>query len=368
MFNLRSYRPALAATLFALSLASTPAYAASPDWSVALPPAALGTFIDGSGLRVLVAAGGTGADPAASALTVSLRALSSVKLTMPDDALGNLAEADDATIVAKAKVLPVDLVAVVRVFPGNDGAENLVATIYRVDGTVLSAFTAGTDAPLVSQKTTGSGMAGATSSAVDDVVGGNASDRDARVKEFEERAIWMQGYAAVDSRSGRIVSTWSVPIQGRYGEALIGPSFYEYIGEPDFARTFKKRKATRTAIMLAGGAVAGGGLGYMLLSSQVPSQCSTDRCYEEIDRANAQASAIGISIVTAGTVTLLIPFFIDPHPVKANERSRLVDEYNDKLREELGLGKARPTSLGATFSAGGWVGANGGGAQVAGTF
>ncbi|MFN7144679.1 MAG: hypothetical protein ACK4YP_12965 [Myxococcota bacterium] len=374
---------ALPAVLFALALLTAPPAHAASNWAAALPADAVGSYLPGSGLRVLVAAAGQGADPAATALTASLRALSTVKMTMPDDALGDLSAADDAAIVAKAKALPVDLVAVVRVFPGNGGAENVVATLYRVDGSVASAFTAGTDAPLVAQKSSGVGMAGATATAVEAVVGGHSADLDARVKEFEDRAIWMQGYAAVDARSGRIVSTWSVPMQGRYGEALSGPKFYEYLGRPDDAATFRKRQTVRVGTMIGGIAGVGAG-GALLLAMRTdpygPGGCdrfydedyfetpASDRCYADAEKQNAMATLVGGGVMGLGTIAIMVPLFIDPHPVKTNERSRLVDEHNEKLREELGLPKVRPTSLGATLSVGGWADGDVAGARVAGTF
>ncbi|MDP2309576.1 MAG: hypothetical protein Q8P18_26380 [Pseudomonadota bacterium] len=116
--------------------------------------------------------------------------------------------------------------------------------------------------------------------------------------------------------------------------------------------TYKKRQLTRGLIALGGAAAAGVGGAYWLLNVQDPTW---------------KALVVG-GLVGLGTIGIVVPFLIDPHPIKANERSRLVDEYNEQLREELGLPKARPTSLGATFSAGGWFSADGGGARFAGTF
>lgn len=377
-----------------LGSASVAFAASAPGWSASMPAPAVGSYLEGSGLRVIVVAGGTGSGDATAALATSLRSTSSVTLTMPADSLGDVSKLDDAAIIAKAKSMPVDLIAITRVFPGNNGASTAVVTFYRTSGEVASAFTAATNAPLVAKAAT-TGDSGAASTmvggVVSGVVSGNQADLEARIKEFQERAVYMQGWSSVDSRSGRVVSTWSVPMQGTYGEALRGPAFYDYIGRPDDAATYRSRQLTRGLVALGGVALLGGGTAYLITGLQrVPNELDgTDQvcgealgsgsgglaefneCRQEIVDANTPVQIVGYSLVGIGGLTLLAPLFISPDPHKTNERERMVDEFNEALMKELGLDTLaarddRPAI--AEVRAGGWASPTGGGLVVAGKF
>jgi hypothetical protein len=378
--------PARALVLAALLALPSAALGAGADWGAALPADAVASYFEGANLRVLVVPAGADAKAAAAALGDAVRKAPAVALAMPADALGDVSALDDAAIVAKAGSLPIDLVAVARVFPGKDGTSSLVVTLYAKSGSAMSAFSAATNAPLVAKKAGGGvsgGMAGASSGVVDGVVGGNATGREAAVKAFEERAVWMQGWAAVDSGTGRIVSTWSVPMQGKYGEALKGAKFYEYIGKADYAATYKKRQLIRglvgaggVAVGIAGGAYWGanatdpymeGGCDKFYDEDYFETDAS-DACYARAEEKNTMTALIGGGLIGVGTITFLAPFLIDPHPVKTNERSRLVDEYNDALAKELGLASLGAERSAPVFAAGGWATPDGGGVTLAGEF
>jgi hypothetical protein len=382
-----------ARTLALVALLALPgtALCASADWGVALPADAVASYFEGQNLRVLVVPAGADAKAAASALTAAVAKAPAVALAMPADGLGDVSALDDAAIVAKANTMPIDLVAIGRVFAGKDGTSSLVVTIYMRGGAAISAFSAATNAPLVAKKAgapaTG-GMAGGSASVVDGVVGGNTIGREAAIKAFEERAVWMQGYAAVDSGTGRIVSTWSVPMQGKYGEALKGAKFYEYVGKPEYAATYKKRQLTRGVLFAAGAAVAAGGGAYWgaglqetaesykgqgspcwgLLDGDYEETPEYRTCAKKITDANKTVTMVAGTLVGLGTVTLIVPFFIDAHPVKSNERSRLVDEYNDALKKELGLASFGAAPSAPQYAAGAWATPSGGGVTLSGEF
>lgn len=381
--------------MFLLGASKEALAASTPNWATALPAPAVATYVEGTGVRVMVVPGGTGAADASSALAAALRGSASVSLTLPADSLGDVSKLDDAAIVAKGKGMPVDLIAITRVFPGKNGVSTAVVTFYRTSGEVASAFTAATDAPLVAKaaKVDGSGAAGSmVGGVVDGVVGGNQGDREARIKEFQERAIYMQGWASVDSRSGRVVSTWSVPMKGKYGEMLRGPAFYDYVGKPDDAKTYRSRQRTRGILGATGGALVLGGGAYALLGQQQdpyspsvdtgPCKQYTDEkghiddgfttCSDAIRNDNDNVVIAGEIVMIVGSVVLFAPLFIAPDPHKTNERERMVDEYNEALMKELGLDTVssieadRPAI--AEVSAGGWVAPGGGGVMLSGRF
>lgn len=381
--------PVLRALLVTAALScSTAALAAGPNWSTALPADAVASQIEGTGVKLVVVSAGAGSSEATAAVLDALRKAPAVALAMPADGLGDVSKLDDASIVAKAKSLPVGHVAIVRVFDGKDGAKSAVVTLYTTAGATVSAFSGATDAPLVARQTSGAGMSGAAGAVVEGVVGGASADREARVKQFEERAIWMQGYAAVDARSGRVVSTWSVPMKGKYGEPFRGAAFYDYVGKPEFAATYRKRQTTRGAIWGGSAAVLGGGAAYWLLAMKEEATTYGGRgtpcwglldddyepttewrtCKKEIAAHNAVVNVVGVTLVSVGTVGVLVPLFIDPHPAKTNERERMVDEYNDALAKELGLTAAAAPPPRPRLAAGAWATAEGGGVTLAGEF
>lgn len=380
--------PSFRALVLAALLLPSAALAATGSWSDALPADAVASHFEGSKLRVVVVPAGTGATDAAAALSASVRKAPSVQVAMGSESLGDVSSLDDAAIVAKAKALPVDLVAVVRVFDGKEGAKSAVVTLYTPQGATVSAFSAGTDAPLAAKNTAGAGVGGTAGAVLGDVLAGTNADRETRIKQFEERGIWMQGYAAVDSSSGRVVSTWSVPMKGKYGEALVGREFYEYVGKPDLAALYKKRQTTRNIIAASSAVVLAGGAAYWGLSLQETaatykgqgSPCwefldqdynATDEfrsCKKEIDAHNAAVTLVGGSLVGVGSVGLMVPLFMSPHPIKPNERSRLVDEYNQALVKELGLSARADAPVEPRVAASAWAGPDGGGVTLAGEF
>ena len=135
--------------LLGLALASGEVFAA--DWTKTLPPDAVQGYVVGQGQRiVVVAAGGEAVDreAATASLITSLRGGPAVSLVMDDASLGDVSALDDATIVQKAKNLPVDQVHVVRVFPAGGGVMSVVVTMYDKQGAVLGGFNADTAAPL----------------------------------------------------------------------------------------------------------------------------------------------------------------------------------------------------------------------------
>ena len=370
-----------------LALLTTPAWAA--DWDDAFPAAAVKSYVTGSGIKVMVAgAGGDTADrdAAATAVMDALRANSSVKLVMSSDSLGDVSGLDDAALVAKAKSMPVDRVFVVRVFPASAGQYSAVVTMYKLDGSVAGAFTAGSDEPLVasaggaSTSSPSGGLSGQAVAAVTAATGSAKGDMEARIKEYEDRRIWLQGWAAIDGNSGQVVSTWSVPQLGRYGEPLTPKEFLGVVGRDDLVAEYKKRNGVRGGIAAGGAVLMLGGLAYPTLLTEKPKggrsvwECETsfstystsstttsssttsskaavkgtveeDCAYNEANNIydkQKNAWIVGGTLAGLGYVGVMVPLFINPNPTTANERLKMVDDYNANLRKELGL----PESMG----------------------
>jgi hypothetical protein len=166
---------------------------------------------------------------------------------------------------------------------------------------------------------------------------------------YLERRVWFQGMAAVSSQTGAVMSTWSVPFKGKYKEPLTGPKFYDYVGEDEVAKTVRTRKWIRGGVGLASTGVMVGALAGLLKGIE---DSPSDDCWEEDDpeeeedceddyEEDEEAYAkkmrnLGI-LSGVGFIGIYVPFFIKADPTPVSERYRMADEYNEKLREELGL-------------------------------
>src|SRR5690242_6451570 len=105
----------------ALVAAAVAANPPAASWTDTFPPAAVASYLDADGRRVLVAGAGEKTEPlraASDAFATALRQSGRAKLVMDASPLGDLSQASDEQIVKKAQALPVELIAVVRVFPG----------------------------------------------------------------------------------------------------------------------------------------------------------------------------------------------------------------------------------------------------------
>ncbi|MBT3223880.1 MAG: hypothetical protein HN348_32835, partial [Proteobacteria bacterium] len=317
---------------------STTAFAA--DWSNSLPAQAVDSYLHQDGLRILVAAAGAGdveRDAAVSMLEEALRDASRAKLVMSDDALGDISSLDDAAIVEKAGKMPVDAIAVVRVFPAGNDEHSAVITIYELDGSVAVAFTAATNEPLVAQSgQAGEGVSVKAASAVSDIANNTGAEQEGAQQQYEERFVWFQGMASVSVESGAILSTWSVPYKGKYKEPLNGAHFYSYIDQDDLAKKYKKRLATRLGVAAVGIAAVAGGTVYALIPGK-----SDEYGISSFDNMVPGLIVAGTgAVVMAGAV-----YLINPHPVDVSARYRMADEFNQSLRNELGMSANLPSNL-----------------------
>lgn len=366
--------------LIALMLTAM-AWASPEPWPTALPPDAVASYVTGAGVKVLVAGAGgeeLQREQAAAQVASALRSSAAVKLVLGDDALGDLtAAADDASIVAMAGAQPVDQVFVVRVFP--TGADwSVVVTMYEHGGAAIGGFSATTAEPLaVHQASPSSGMIGAAAAAVASVTNDASLTNEAAVKAFEERALWFQSWASVSSTTGTVVSTWSVPMGGRYGEALYGPKFYDYIGRDDLAEQWRRRFTTKNVIGWSGFGVMAAGATYAFIHGTRIEDPGFDDCYGDdpcvavIEASNAEEKkpiVVGSVIGGVGFVTMVVAGGLNVDRSTRQERLRLADEFNADLRQELGL--AEPTAELArrpqaqVFGSGWWVPGSAGGGTL----
>jgi len=104
-------------------------FGATPDWSQTFEASATSSYLDRPNASVIVVSMGPRGDSLAAAeraLVSALRSSGQTRLVMASESLSVLQEDADDAVVKKANPLPVDVIVVLRLFPGEP--ETAVAT------------------------------------------------------------------------------------------------------------------------------------------------------------------------------------------------------------------------------------------------
>ncbi len=171
-----------------------------------------------------------------------------------------------------------------------------------------------------------------------------------RLEQYKERAVLFEDWVGISASTGAVVSTWTVPKKGVYGEPLNGGKFYDYIGHKDLGDKFRKREAVSLGLRFGGLALAGGGLALALTNMSTDCEFVGTAIYPKADSAaearsmckaenasKAPKSTAGYVLAGVGAVGLGVGFYIPVHPVQDFERKKMAAEFNKQLAVELGL-------------------------------
>ena len=135
---------------------------------------------------------------------------------------------------------------------------------------------------------------------------------------------------------------------GEERRALESPAFYEAVGRPDLAASYRRTRAWRLALLVAGGAaVCFGGLWYLGQAAEEADERSHDAdrlaaCYlggpSERNPAchplRTSHDPMGpLMFVAGGGVAFLIGAFLNPEPVSPQARIDLAERHNRLLHE-----------------------------------
>lgn len=129
-------------------------------------------------------------------------------------------------------------------------------------------------------------------------------------------------------------------------------------GRAHIASRYRSRRAWKAGLQVGGAAVGLGGLAFLMFGSS-----GRMEGIESADPAiDTTPVIVGTSIAAAGLLAATIGLSIDPHPISHAEAKLLADEYNQRLRRNLGLEAQLRIQPGiAAF-------ASGGGLTLSGTF
>jgi hypothetical protein len=175
-------------------------------------------------------------------------------------------------------------------------------------------------------------------------VQGSVRTREERQRDYDERFIWSHETAVVDLGTGAVVNRWTNFFQGREGVSLDGESLYIALKRYDLAATYHSRSNAKTWLIVGGVLGAIGGYGVFTAGLFVPGPCTTmdsltNTCVTN-QFGNAPLLIAGGIVGTVGLGVMIAGLFVNPNPIDAAAAHRLVDEFNGKLKSDLGLGSS----------------------------
>ena len=331
--------------------------APTTPWDRSFSPTSLARQLDKPLNSYLVAAAGTPSselDSATGALTTAFRTCGKAKLVMNDDALGSLTKLDDVAIVKKAAAMPVQRVAVLRLFPGGAGeVATAVVTLYDKAGQSVGAFSVRAGELLDAAAPTAARASQGVSSEAALGVLQVEKTKSAASDEYEKKRIWIEDLTLVN-QYGQPVASLSNVYQGKYKKPLIGADFYRAVGRADLAKKFEARNRSRKRWSRAGFSTLMAGTVLALGCNSVPN----------LDATEETAMLVGgLGLVVAGPAIARFGA-VNPHPVSGEEARQLVDEYNESLKASKAVSSAESTTAASRYSVSVNAGPSGGSLAV----
>jgi hypothetical protein len=169
------------------------------------------------------------------------------------------------------------------------------------------------------------------------------------LEQYEERYIWAEDFPVVYGDRHHVATTIGTFFyQGKYRKPLAGADLYDAIDRPDLAATYRQRATGKYLLCGAGLALIVGGGAYAIANfSSAPPDLNLPPAQfaqqaQAASDAAREAALIGIAISSGGVVLLMVGALLDVDPLNASEARRLVDEYDQRLKGELGLTAADP--------------------------
>ncbi len=328
-------------------------------WSETFTPEAMGSYVGDKKPNVMVVGASATSEEAAAALRGALRTSKMAGLVIDAQAIGSTEGLDDRTIVERAKVQPVGLIVIVRVFEGGPGEPpSAIVTFYRPDGTVSTAITgtAGTAIAGSGGALASVGVTDEAATAVSDV--GDEAEKEAKEDKaklaraqarYDEEYLYFQNYLGVSAQTGAVVASWSTIKQGKYGVDVRGSELYRIVGRDDLVQAYKRRQGVRFGVglpaTLGGLALLGVGTGVLLSNvlADPPYFGDDDPLKMGRDTGVERVSNVGAGVMMGAGTLLFIGGLIfigayKPHPASKAEAAKMIEEYNKGLRKTLGLG------------------------------
>lgn len=304
-------------------------------------------YLGNSNPKLIVVAAGSDSPAlraAAKALENGLRASGKAALVMNAESIGSVSGLDDQSIVKRCANTPVDRVVVIRVFPDNSGRlSTAVISFYDKAGQSVDAFTVDESKPMPPKcgiSSAGEGLAPQTADTVAKTIEKSVSASGHSQEEYDLHYIGFEELVVVQSYGWYgtgTVKQWAIPYEGKYKKLLEGSAFYEKIGRKDLVESYDSRKTTKTALTVGGAIAAVGGVVISFVGITDHRDCGRPGAGADACGVNVAPAIAGIAISLVGSGLMLGGILMNPNPIDGSEARKLADEYNGKLKTQLGL-------------------------------
>jgi len=165
-------------------------------------------------------------------------------------------------------------------------------------------------------------------------------------QEYDRKYLSFDDFGAIDPHTGTFYQL-TVPYQGKYRDPIAPGAFYRLVGREDLAQQYEGREQARTTLHTVGtltflaGAVGAAVVAFGSSSSCDPSnpgfaQCASAAEDDARSRGLMSLALVGVGAVLGGSI-YLAGSQMDPQPVNVAAQRELADQYNQKLRMQLGL-------------------------------
>jgi hypothetical protein len=306
-------------------------------FSDSFSPQELKGYLTNSQAKVLVAGGGEKTDKLSEAILDLINSFRSAgsALVMGPDSLGDMSSLSDQEIVAKAKPLPIEQVAIMRIFPGAANApDTAVVTLYDKQGKALTAFSVQQGQPLAPNPTAQGSKAGVSpqaASSVSSVLTSTKKQRGNARDSYMKKRLHFGGVAAVN-QYGQVVAHWLNVYEGESQRILEGDELFMKLGRKDLAESYSTKNALRSGLLYGGlgSVLIGGGLMMYSLFGGSETEYGTTETNDDLMYA-------GIGIMAVGSLVGTVGAFINPNPVNEGALIDMIENYNYSLKRDMGL-------------------------------
>lgn len=323
----------------------TPAVAQSPDaapeptadWETSLGGLGAQLLEERQGLGVLLATPADSSESAAVASLIERQLIESgiAEVVMDDRVLGSLEGLSDDEIIARAADYPVDVVVVLRTFPGAGGPTVVMRVEMTDRGSRSFRLRPGKPTSWKRRSTAELSQEDGRDEQHDTKQDGDiALLSNDRATAIRQSAVSLtETVRLVEAEASRRFLT--VEPLGNFarvvdveGDEVEWPVVYDRIGGEDLERAWRSRRTVRTAAFVSGGVLGAVGAGLLYVSLTNSTNCGPE---DPETCASPAMTGLGALSMSVGAIAIFTGLLVSPHPVTVDELDERVDRFNDQL-------------------------------------
>jgi len=321
----------------------------------------VGSYLGAEKPAVVVVPAGEEAEASADAarsLLEALRGSGKARLVMDARVLGSVGALDDEAIVRKAAKLPVQLVAVVRVFTTEDAPDTVVVTFYKKGGKATAALSTerGKATASLNEDAAGQGVSSKAAGAVSKVLGEKGDkprtpafdkpEDKSPVGQYKRRHIGFSRFKWI-GRGGVEEESWGEPYLGDGKNSLELLNFYGLVGQQEMIDRYHLRGRFKLGLIISGTVTAVAGVIMVFVGAIPAAMTDYENCISEASwggcdewgkhDADWTVFGVGMGSLAVGIGAMVVGIVLDRRPTTREEEYRFAAEHNRALRKKLGL-------------------------------